>query len=246
MEDGNCCLPGTWLWGFVMIGLGLRGPLLSPQSQLPRAKTSRLAGKDGRRNETWNSKSSIEVLLRRSVNPEPFFQAQRVFRSSNPSHTAFFRIEAQRNQPPTPSAMRIFRGNYKSSKNDIQEKAKRKGQKGGQCSPLVQVSEAPAQSVAAVVASGAGLVDNQAPGALRRLLPLRSSRSVFMSWHWTQVRKAWSARTVSQLSSSVRARFKPSLTSHNLASSIATSASAASCGGIPSSSGSTPAPAVRP
>lgn len=65
---------------------------------------------------------------------------------------------------------------------------------------------------------------NQGSGALRRRLPLRSSRSVSISRHWTQVRKARSLRTFSQLSSSVRVRLMPSLTSQSLASSTASSA----------------------
>lgn len=84
------------------------------------------------------------------------------------------------------------------------------------------------------------------PGALRRLLPLRSSRSVSMSRDWTQVRNAWSVRTVSQLRSSVKARFMPSLTSKSLASSAASSASAVSGRDISPPNASPTAPPAKP
>ena len=61
---------------------------------------------------------------------------------------------------------------------------------------------------------------NSWSGLLLLRLPLRSSLSVSMSRHWIHVRSPWSARTVSQLRSSVRARLMASFTSNSLASSI--------------------------
>lgn len=63
----------------------------------------------------------------------------------------------------------------------------------------------------------------QDSGALLLLRPVRSSLSVSMRRHCTQVRSARSPRTVSQLSNSVRALLMPSLTSLSLASSAAIS-----------------------
>jgi hypothetical protein len=64
----------------------------------------------------------------------------------------------------------------------------------------------------------------QDSGALLLLRPVRSSLSVSMRRHCTQVRRARSPRTVSQLSNSVSALLMPSLTSLSLASSAAISA----------------------
>lgn len=66
-----------------------------------------------------------------------------------------------------------------------------------------------------------------------------------MSLVMQKLRKAWSERTVSQLSSSVKARLMPSFTETSLASSVATCARVAGSEDVSSSAEVTRAPARR-
>lgn len=85
----------------------------------------------------------------------------------------------------------------------------------------------------------------QSMGQLLLLRPPRSSCSVSMSLVMQKLRKTWSDRTVSQLSSSVRARLMPSFTETSLASSDAICARMAGSEDVSSSAEVTRAPARR-